>query len=106
MKYTVSQHKKYSVISLTGEIDLNESPNVRRQILENIKKNLNLLIDLSAVEYIDSSGVASLVEGFQTSRTKELHFALLGVSDSAMQVLQLARLDTVFTIYHSLDDIE
>jgi len=106
MRYPVSKHLDYSVISLSGEIDLNESPNVRKQILDLIKKNSNLLIDLSTVEYIDSSGVASLVEGLQTSRTLKLNFALLGVSESAMQVLQLARLDTVFTIYNSLEDIE
>jgi len=106
MKYPVSKYLDYSVISLSGEIDLNESPNVRKQILNLIKKDSNLLIDLSAVEYIDSSGVASLVEGLQTSRTMKLNFALLGVSESAMQVLQLARLDTVFTIYGSLEEIE
>jgi len=106
MKYPVSQHLNYSVISLSGEIDLNESPNVRKQILVHINKNLDLLVDLSLVEYIDSSGVASLVEGLQTARSKKISFALVGVSESAMQVLQLARLDTVFTIYDSLDDID
>ncbi len=106
MKYTVTRHLDYSVISLTGDIDLNESPNVRSQVLENLKKNLNLLIDLSEVSYIDSSGVASLVEGLQTARSQKLSFALVGVSESAIQVLQLARLDTVFTIYNSIDDVE
>ncbi len=106
MKYPVSQHFNYSVISLSGEIDLNESPNVRKQILEYINKNSSLLIDLSLVEYIDSSGVASLVEGLQMARSKKLNFALVGVSESALQVLQLARLDMVFTIYASLEDIE
>lgn len=106
MKYPVSQHLNFCVISLSGEIDLNESPDVRKQILNSLKKNTDLLIDLSCVEYIDSSGVASLVEGLQTARASELSFALVGVSNSAMQVLQLARLDTVFTIYESLNDIK
>lgn len=106
MKYPVSKHLNYSVMSLSGEIDLNESPNVRLQILKHIKQTGDLLVDLSLVEYIDSSGVASLVEGLQTARSKKLNFALLGVSDSAMQVLQLARLDSVFTIYDSLESVE
>jgi len=105
MKYPVTEHNDYSVLQLSGEIDLNESPNARKQILSVIKNNKKLLVDLSAVEYIDSSGVASLVEGFQSARAKQLEFALLGVSSSAMQVLQLARLDSVFTIYDSLDDV-
>jgi len=106
MKYPVSKYLSYSVISLSGEIDLNESPNVRLQILKHIKQTGDLLVDLSQVEYIDSSGVASLVEGLQTARSQKLNFALLGVSDSAMQVLQLARLDSVFTIYDSLESVE
>ncbi|VAW59767.1 hypothetical protein MNBD_GAMMA08-654 [hydrothermal vent metagenome] len=106
MEYTIKKHLDYSVISLAGDIDLNESPNVRHQILESLKINLNLLIDLSKVDYIDSSGVASLVEGLQTARSQKLNFALVGVSESAIQVLQLARLDTVFTIYDSINDVD
>ena len=106
MKYPITQHSNYSVLCLSGEIDLSESPNVRLQILKYINKGKHLLIDLSTVEYIDSSGVASLVEGLQVSRSKKLEFGLVGVSDSALQVLQLARLDTVFTMYDSLDDVK
>ena len=106
MKYPVTQHLNYAVLQLTGEVDLSESPNARKQILNHIKSKNNLLVDLSSVEYIDSSGVASLVEGFQTARAEQLEFALVGVSSSAMQVLQLARLDSVFTIYDSLDDVK
>lgn len=105
MKYNISKYENYSVLALSGEIDLNDSPQARKQILQCIKQGENLLVDLSAVEYIDSSGVASLVEGFQTARSQMLEFALVGVSASAMQVLQMSRLDSVFTIYESLDDV-
>lgn len=50
------------------------------------------------------SGVASLVEGYQVAKKKNLRFGLVGVSDSAMQVLQLARLDKVFPIHPSVND--
>jgi len=106
MKYPVTQHHNYAVLQLTGEIDLSESPNARKQILNYIKNKNNLLVDLSLVEYIDSSGVASLVEGFQRGSAERLEFSLVGVSVSALQVLQLARLDSVFTIYDSLDDVK
>ena len=52
--------------------------------------------------YIDSSGVASLVEGFQTAKKKGLKFGLIGVSEAAMSVLELARLDKVFPIHADL----
>lgn len=105
MVYPITEHLAYSVMHLSGEVDLNESPNVRNQILKIISKKNPLLVDLSKVEYIDSSGVACLVEGLQTSRAQGTDFALIGVSDAVMQVLQLARLDSVFTLYHSLTDV-
>ena len=106
MKYPVTEHGRFTVIALSGEIDLNVSPKAREQILKQLKHNKPLLVDLSAVEYIDSSGVASLVEGFQMARGQKQDFALVGVSKAAMQVLQLARLDKVFKIYNSLDECE
>ena len=104
MKYPTYEHGEYTVLLLQGDVDLSCSPQAREQILKLLKNDKNLLIDLSAVDYIDSSGVASLVEGFQVARNKNLKFALVGVSKAAMQVLQLARLDKVFPIYQSLDD--
>ncbi len=103
-KYPVNQHGRYMVIALSGEVDLNESPRAREQILKQIKQDQPVLVDMSAVEYIDSSGVASLVEGFQLARNRQQEFALVGVSKAAMQVLQLARLDRVFPIFDSLDE--
>ena len=104
MRYPTHEHGKYMVLSLQGEVDLSCSPQAREQILKLLKNNKNLLVDLSAVDYIDSSGVASLVEGFQVARSQKLEFALVGVSKAAMQVLQLARLDKVFPIHKSLDE--
>ncbi len=103
MQFPVQEKQGYSIIALSGDIDMNNSPQARKAILSCLKKMKNVLVDLSAVEYIDSSGVASLVEGFQYARTNNLEFGLLGVSDSAMSVLKLARLDQVFQVHPSLE---
>ena len=63
-----------------------------------------MLVDLSQVTYIDSSGVASLVEGFQTAKKMQLRFGLVGVSSAALSVLKLARLDRVFPIHATVKD--
>ena len=94
------------MIGLCGEVDLSCSPQAREQILKELKKGKKIFVDLSAVEYIDSSGVASLVEGFQMARSQNQAFALVGVSKAAMQVLHLARLDKVFTLLQSINDCE
>lgn len=104
MGYPVEDRQGFAVVLLSGEVDLSKSPDARKVILNSLKKKKHVMVDLSAVDYIDSSGVASLVEGFQYARSNSLEFGLVGVSESAMNVLRLARLDKVFQIYASLDD--
>lgn len=104
MTFPIVNKQGFSVVILAGEVDLNNSPDARKAILQCLKKEKNVMVDLSAVEYIDSSGVASLVEGFQYARSNDLDFGLVGVSKAAMNVLCLARLDQVFHIYDSLED--
>ena len=104
MKYPSKQHGSSMVLSLTGEVDLKFSPQARQQILASLSDKSHVLVDLSEVKYIDSSGVASLVEGLQYAKSNSLHFALSGVSEPAMQVLHLARLDQVFTIHSNVEE--
>lgn len=102
MAYRVQQENGYAIVRLTGDVDLSCSPEARKVILASLNTGQHTLVDLSAVSYIDSSGVASLVEGFQTARRKSLRFGLIGVSEAAMSVLELARLDKVFPIHADL----
>ena len=104
MDCSVHQEGNFTVVALSGDVDLHYSPVARKKILEQLKNNCNVLVDLSGVSYIDSSGIASLVEGFQLARNKKLQFGLVGVSEAANQVLQLARLDKVFQIKKQVSD--
>ena len=106
MDYQIQTAEPFTVVALSGEVDLKFSPEARKQILKYLGKNKNVLVDLSKVSYIDSSGVAILVEGLQFAKNKALQFALVGVSRAAMQVLQIARLDQVFTIYDTVSDAQ
>jgi anti-sigma B factor antagonist len=103
MHFPVQEKQGFSVIALSGDVDMNHSPHARKAILSCLKKMQHVMVDLSSVDYIDSSGVASLVEGFQYARSNNLEFGLLSVSDTAMSILKLARLDKVFQIYPSLE---
>ena len=104
MKYESREESGYTVVELAGDVDLSCSPDARKQILHHLNNGEDLLVDLSAVSYIDSSGVASLVEGFQTAKKSGRKFGLIGVSEAAMSVLQLARLDKVFPIHADVAD--
>ena len=104
MSLSVKEVDGFSIITLAGEIDLSCSVEVRNAILASLAARRPTLVELAAVSYIDSSGVASLVEGYQTARRKHLEFGLLAVSEAVRSVLQLAHLDKVFQIHASLGD--
>ena len=103
MEYESTIEDNCSIIALTGEIDLQSSPPAREQMLNALKEKHHLLVDMATVEYIDSSGIASLVEGFQYAKTHNLTFGLVNISHATRQVLELARLDQIFILFESLD---
>lgn len=90
------------VVEAKGEIDLYSSPQLRDAILKACKaKKKTVGINLSEVAYMDSSGVATLVEGLQASGGAAA-FVLVAPSQSVLKVLQLSRLDSVFTIVEAM----
>lgn len=92
------------LVRVRGEVDLSWSQRLRKSVLEALATGKPVAIDLSAVTYIDSSGIAALVEGFQNSRGKSQRFSLVAVSKPVHAVLELARLDRVFPIFATLDE--
>ena len=104
MEHSVAEEGGALVASLRGDVDLEHSPKAREVLLDCVKRGQKVLVDLSGVSYIDSSGVASLVEAFQRAKKSGVEFALVAVNAPALRVLELARLDKVFTIHESLAD--
>jgi anti-sigma B factor antagonist len=94
-----------TLIRLRGEVDLSWSQQVRQVVLEALITSQRVGVVLSEVSYIDSSGIAALVEGFQNARSKGSGFALVAISDSVRAVLELARLDRVFPIVADIQAI-
>ena len=93
----------YRVIRLGGEVDMSWSQEVRRAVLDALAASSKVAVNLAGVSYIDSSGIAALVEGFQQARGKGQSFVLVECSSASMAVLKLARLDKVFTLKERLD---
>lgn len=91
------------VVALVGEIDLQRSPEVRKALMELMFDRRDVVVDMGRVIYIDSSGIASLVEAYQMARKQGSRFALAAVSGAALRVLQLARLDKVFAIAETVE---
>ena len=102
MKVQVRNLDKISIIDSSGDVDLYSSPRLRDALLAEIKADgPSVLVNMSDVTYIDSSGIATLVEGLQLSRQTKTRFGLFGLRPNARSVLELARLHKVFTIFET-----
>ena len=75
MDIKTSEQAGIKVVAVSGEVDLSTSPQVRDALLDCILGGSSVVVDLSQVAYIDSSGVASLVEAFQNAKSRGLGFA-------------------------------
>ncbi len=100
----IARADKHRIIRAVGEIDLSSSPKLRDAILKNIASDEPVGVDLSGVDYMDSSGVATLVEGLKSCAAKKQKFSLLNPSESVMKVLNLARLHTLFDIRDEMEN--
>ena len=92
-----------TILDLTGEITLFNSPEVRKALIAHLrdKRVPYLLLNMLGVPYVDSSGVASLVEGLKISRDLKSRFALYGLSKSAKTVLELTHLLRIFEVHQT-----
>ncbi len=92
-----------TILDITGDIDLAHSPEVRKALLQEIKekKTSKVFLNLEKVRYIDSSGIASLVEGLKASRDQGSRLILFGLSKSVREVMELSRLQKIFEIHVS-----
>ncbi len=104
MDHHVREQGGLQIVAFEGDVDLEHSPAARAVLLEAVERGSGVLVDLSGVGYMDSSGVASLVEAYQESKKRGARFALIAVNPPALRVLELARLDRVFTIHASLEE--
>jgi len=98
-KINSSQRDGIALVRVEGEIDMFTSPNLRDTLLPFFKKKpRGIIVDLTAVSFMDSSGIATLVEGLQWSKKEGREFILTGLGKTVFNALSLTKLDNVFTI--------
>ena len=106
IKCQVSKNKKDVVtLSFEGYIDMSSSPEVREALTAQFKtKPKAIIVDLSKVPYIDSSGIATLVEGLQWSHSSKNKFRLVGLNSTVRDIFEIARLLQVFEVFDSNEE--
>ena len=93
-----------NVLQLEGEIDLHISPEVAESLRAMIDKKPKVLaVDLAKVTYLDSSGLAVLIDGMQNVQEYGGRFALANVQENVHHIFDIARLDQVFQIFPDVD---
>ncbi len=102
MKVQVRKVEDVAIIDCSGDVDLYTSPRLREALLGQIRGGAkNVLVNMGEVGYIDSSGIATLVEGLQLSRTTKTRFGLFALRSNARSVMELARLHKVFNLFET-----
>jgi anti-sigma B factor antagonist len=93
-----------NVLPLEGEIDLHVSPRIAVSLAQMTQKKLDpVIVDLARVTYIDSSGLAVLIEGMQGVEEYGGKFALAALQENVRSIFEIARLDQVFRIFPDVD---
>jgi anti-sigma B factor antagonist len=93
-----------NVLPLEGEIDLHVSPTIAGALAKMLeKKPKKVVVDLSRVSYIDSSGLAVLIEATQNVQEYGGKLALTGLQETVRTIFEIARLDQFFHIFPDVD---
>src|SRR5438046_8311735 len=95
-----SSRQRSHVLPFKAEIDLHVSPSVTASLNAMIgKKPKRLVVDLSQVTYIDSAGLAALIEGMQEVEGYGGKFLLAGLQETVRSIFAISRLEQVFLIF-------
>lgn len=101
VKLSTRQVGDVTVIDAAGRITLGEGASAFRDTIRDLsaKGDKKILLNLSDVSYIDSSGIGEMVSGFTTVTNHEGQLKLLGLSKRVKDLLQITKLYTVFEVF-------
>ena len=94
------------IVELAGELDIKTSVEFRKKLRSLLEKEPKMVVvDLSGVKYMDSSGIATLVEGYQESYKANLGFYLVGIKEQVRKFFELANLIDFFKIHQNAEEV-
>lgn len=88
-----------AIIDVEGDIDLNRSMEFQKSLLDVLDQGpKRIIVNLSGVSYMDSSGVACLVKLLARARKSGSQLCLIGLTKRVQSLFEITRLDIVFNI--------
>jgi anti-anti-sigma factor len=106
MKFTVDKHEKYVLIKL-NESKLNSliSPQLKSElILFNSEGQRNIILDLSNVNYSDSSGLSSLLVGHRICKKADGTFIVTRINENIARLIAISQLDNILNMVGTVDE--
>ncbi len=100
MRIEIIDYQGIKVVALSGEIDMYTSPTLREELMGLINKRVTpLLVDLKGVSYIDSSGLATLVEMSQRLKKISGRIRLSNMEQKVKNIFEITKLHKIFDIF-------
>ena len=100
MKITTDKQGDIFICKLEGEIDFNNSSDLRKSFVKLIESQAQkVVLDLEKVTYVDSSGLATLVEMLQKLKSSNGQLKLAGLQEKVRSVFEITKLEKIFEIY-------
>ena len=102
MEIKLLQVEEIAVYHVNGEINISTSPDLKKQFEKQPSKKI--IVNLEKVTYIDSSGLATLVEMLKKTRSQGGALGLAGMSDKVKSLFEITKLDKLFSIFPNQDE--
>lgn len=99
MKISVRDVGSAKVVDVEGDVDLGTSPEFRRTLFDTLQRAAKLALNLGQIRYIDSSGIATLIEVLRDSQRQNKEFVLFGLSPAVLEVFRLTHVIRVFRVF-------
>lgn len=106
MKYSVDKQEKYCLIKLSEEkLDSTLAPDFKSEILTMHAEGFrNLIIDLTEVKYVDSSGLSALLVGNRVCTESNGDFILSGINEHVQKLISISQLDKILNILPTVEE--
>ena len=101
MKISIRDVGTAKVVEVEGDVDLGTSPVFRRTLFETLPLSAKLAVNLKAIRYIDSSGIATLIEVLKDSQRLNKEFVLFGLSPAVQEVFRLTHVIRIFRVFET-----
>jgi|TARA_B100000676_G_scaffold186982_1_gene183855 anti-anti-sigma factor len=98
MSYKVAEEGNISTVHLDGEIDMDVTEKAKEVIFPVIDSGKEVHLNLSQVQYMDSSGISVLIESHQRALEKNTKVIIKDVSKSVLKVIMMAKLEQILNL--------